>query len=89
MGYSVTLIGVAAALVALIQALRLIFQSPSYRRRSLNLTLGVFSFFIPIVVSIMILSMTDGQINVNLLLIFSGVGSLLAIYFFTKATLNP
>ncbi|QIG79440.1 hypothetical protein [Stakelama tenebrarum] len=88
MEFAVTLLGVGSILIAVIQSLRLVLKSDSYRRRSLNLTLGVTAFFLPIAISLILLSAGVDEGGVNFLVAFSGIGGLVTLYFFGKAALH-
>ena len=88
MGYSIVLLAVGLALIGVIQALRIFLKSDSYRRRSLHLTLGVAFFFAPISASLMLLSSGMLGDDTGYLVALSGIGSLVAIYFFARAAIN-
>ena len=88
MEYATILLGIAMILVFMVQGLKLVFKSESYRRRSFNLTLGIAAFFLPISVSLILLSSgVDGD-SVNFLIAFCGIDSLVALFFFAKAALH-
>lgn len=86
--YSIILIAFATITIAIIQILKTVILSPSYKRMSMNLTLGVVSLFAPISISLIEISIFGNRVSVNMFLVFSGIGGLLAIYFFSKAAVN-
>lgn len=88
MEYATILLIIAMALVFVVQGLKLVLKSESYRRRSFSLTLGIAAFFLPISVSIFLISSGVDEGGVNFLVAFCGIGSLVALFFFAKAALH-
>ncbi len=88
MEYAAILLSIAILLVFVVQGLKFFLKSESYQRRSFSLTLGIFSFFVPISVSLILLSSGVDEGGVDFLIGFCGIGSLVALFFFAKAALH-
>lgn len=85
MDYPTILLGIGLALIVAVQALRTVFRSETYRKRSKNLTAAVLSFFLPIILAAIFLAHTMESSSIIFFLVLVAIGTCLAIYFLVKA----